>query len=102
MSKWKYAAEKHASEINRIDAWAGVDPSESFLEGALYAESKILNTLSMTEEERWLKMRNLEAENQKLREALEIISKMGTQTRDGHKINGPWTIAREALNKDSK
>src|ERR1700733_532667 len=31
--------------------------------------------------------------------AFEIISNMGTQSRDGHKINGPWTIAKEMLEK---
>lgn len=36
-------------------------------------------------------------QNERYRTALEIISKMGEQSRNGRKIHGPWTIAREAL-----
>jgi hypothetical protein len=35
----------------------------------------------------------------KAEKAFEIISNMGTQSRDGHKINGHWTIAKEMLEK---
>lgn len=67
------------------------------LEAGIDLEMKMRNQFKQERNEARAENARFVAENSSMHKALERISKMGQQTKDGHRIHGPWTIAKEAL-----